>query len=423
VLRRVVVLSSVLALIALVGCSSRDDQGATPTPSPSVALTASDTGVTPDEIRIAVVADVDNPIAPGLFQESVDGVKAWAAYQNSKGGLAGRQVVVDFYDSKLNPDEWRNAVIKACENTLAMVGTTSAADVSVAEMTACGIPEIAQVATTSQHRGVSTSFGILNGKEGDVLVAPQQWFKEEFGAQGCCKGIWLLTAGTPGALESAQQVRKAAVEQGYQFIREFPLNARDPNYAPYVSAIKSSGANYVGSITDFNQWALLRREAKLQGADSVLVWDCPVTCYDPAFLQVGGDAIEGQYVSISFLPFEDRASAPAVNTYLTELKKINPDAQTNGFSVGTWMGGLLFGQAVEQVVADHGANGLNRANLIAALREIHDFDADGLTGPTDVGAKAGTTCVVVMQVKDGKFVRAHPAEGLDCAPDNVVSTP
>ena len=37
---------------------------------------ATEIGVTADTIRIAVVADVDNPFSPGLFQGVVDGVQA-----------------------------------------------------------------------------------------------------------------------------------------------------------------------------------------------------------------------------------------------------------------------------------------------------------------------------------------------------------
>ena len=37
---------------------------------------ATEVGVTADEIRIAVEADVDNPFAPALFQGVVDGVRA-----------------------------------------------------------------------------------------------------------------------------------------------------------------------------------------------------------------------------------------------------------------------------------------------------------------------------------------------------------
>ena len=75
---------------------------------------ATDVGITDKEIHIAVVADVDTPLAPNLFKASKDAMEGVAKYLNSKaggGGLAGRKVVVDFYDSKLNPNETTNAMI------------------------------------------------------------------------------------------------------------------------------------------------------------------------------------------------------------------------------------------------------------------------------------------------------------------------
>ena len=84
---------------------------------------APEVGVTATEIHLAVVADVDNAIAPGILKGQVDGVKAAAQYVNQQGGVAGRKLVIDFYDSKLNPTEARNAFINACENDLAMTGT------------------------------------------------------------------------------------------------------------------------------------------------------------------------------------------------------------------------------------------------------------------------------------------------------------
>ncbi len=86
---------------------------------------ATDVGVTATEIHIAIVADVDNPFAPGVFKPSVDGIKGVAKYINETGGLAGRKLVVDFYDSKLNANATRQAQIDACANDLAMVGTSA----------------------------------------------------------------------------------------------------------------------------------------------------------------------------------------------------------------------------------------------------------------------------------------------------------
>ena len=115
--------------------------------------TATEIGVTATEIRIAVIADVDNPIVPGLFQGSVDGVKGAAKYLNSKaggGGVAGRKLVVDFVDSKLNANAARNATITACGQDLAMVGTSTTGLTTADDMVSCadqagaatGLPDV-----------------------------------------------------------------------------------------------------------------------------------------------------------------------------------------------------------------------------------------------------------------------------------------
>ena len=89
-------------------------------------LTASDVGITPTEIRIGVIADTGSQLAPGLFQGAVDGVQAWADYMNAKeGGLAGRKIVIDTYDSKLSADDARNSIIDACSKDFATVGTAA----------------------------------------------------------------------------------------------------------------------------------------------------------------------------------------------------------------------------------------------------------------------------------------------------------
>src|SRR5829696_10234389 len=62
------------------------DGGGTTTSGPDAKcdeapLEATEVGVTPDTITITVIADTGSTIRPGLFQGSVDGVKAWADYK------------------------------------------------------------------------------------------------------------------------------------------------------------------------------------------------------------------------------------------------------------------------------------------------------------------------------------------------------
>jgi Periplasmic binding protein len=101
-----------------------------------------------------MIADVDTSLAPGLFQKSVNAVKAWADIVNANGGLAGRKVVVDFCDSKLDPNATTNCVINACQNDFALVGTSANALEDLSDIDGCknaagkaiGIPDLAAFA-------------------------------------------------------------------------------------------------------------------------------------------------------------------------------------------------------------------------------------------------------------------------------------
>src|SRR5207253_1979789 len=83
-----------------------------------------------------------------------------------------------------------------------------------------------------------------------------------------------------------------------------------------------------------------------------------------------------------------------------------------GFGLQAFIAGLLFTRAVNDTIASHGndPNSLTRANLLAAIKNVHDFDGDGLVPKIDVGNKTGSTCLVGMQVQGGKFVRIDPKE-------------
>ena len=93
--------------------------------------------------------------------------QGFAKYINaSRRQLAGRKVVVDFYDSKLNPNETRNAEIQACQNDFAMVGTSAVFLTSVDDMRNCkdqagaatGIPDIPFVTTALVQQCSDQSF-------------------------------------------------------------------------------------------------------------------------------------------------------------------------------------------------------------------------------------------------------------------------
>ncbi len=118
------------------------------------------------------------------------------------------------------------------------------------------------------------------------------------------------------------------------------------------------------------------------------------------------------------LPAETKANATAKNF----VKYVGAD-KASGFAVWGWVSVLLFAQAANQVVKDQGVNGLTRANLLTALKNTHSFDAGGMWGKMDPGAKANSPCFMILDFDGKKYVREYPKKAgtFDCTASNRQS--
>ena len=81
--------------------------------------------------------------------------------------------------------------------------------------------------------------------------------------------------------------------------------------------------------------------------------------------------------------------------------------KTDGFAIQAFAAGLFFQQAVEDATGGEQQQP-DPEGVLAAVAEIHDFDADGMLAPTDVGGEVASGCYVLTQVKGGEFVRVQP---------------
>jgi Periplasmic binding protein len=399
---------------------------------------ATEIGITDSEIRIAVVADVENPIAPGSFLGSVNGVRGWAKYVNANGGLAGREVVIDFLDSKLNADEGRNAVIKACAEDFALVGTSAIFLNNVDDIEACvdqagaatGIPDIAVVATEVVQQCSPTTYAvnppqiICNTQDQhpqtyQANVGRAFYYEKEYGKD--LHGAYIFSQDLKAAENSNRASMTQMQEAGSGIKQDFEalisVMAPQSAYTPIVQQLKDNTSNYAQSGSVFGTTVALRKEAKLQGLNVPdFIWDCTLQCYDRKMLSQGGADVEGQYVSTLFLPFEEASS----NKMLANFLKYTGKDKADGFGVQAFASGLLVQQAIEQIVDKSGVNGVTRKALFDELATIHDFDAGGMIGTTDIGNRITTDCYVLTQVQDGKFVRVTPSKKgtFDCKKRN-----
>ncbi|HZP30611.1 MAG TPA: ABC transporter substrate-binding protein [Acidimicrobiia bacterium] len=404
------------------------------------ALKATDVGVSPTTIRVAIVTDVDNPIVPGVLQGIVDGMQGWGRYANAKGGLAGRKVQVDFIDSHLNPNEARNAIIQACREDFALVGTgallltpgaipdeTGCADSTGA---ATGLPDIGALDTAIAEACSPVSFPFApNAVDCSTATAHPQTFR---GNQGDAKyllkrfkdlhGAYSIAVDSPSVKVTSNVLTHVYQTAGIKSDHDWQVTGSAPQttYTPIIQAMKADKSNYALSLQAVNGVVQERQEAVLQGlSDPNIVWECTLACYYAKVFTDAGQAVDGEYMSLGFLPFDEGKANPTVKNFVKYVGK----SKLSGFASWGFTAGLEFQQAVQEVVSKNGNNGLTRANLLTALKNMTKFNAGGMIGTTNVAQKIPTSCFMVEQWKGGKFSRVYPKKPgtFDCKPSNSIT--
>lgn len=400
--------------------------------------TATEIGVSANEIRIAVIADVDNPIVPGVFQGSVDGVRGAAKYLNSKaggGGVAGRKLVVDFIDSKLSPNAARNATITACGQDLAMVGTSTSALTSVEDVVNCpdqtgavtGLPDIPAI--NGAVEGCAPLAYPINPNAAicsTVDQSPQTYQTNQGAFTYLAKqhkglhGAYVFSNDSKAASATGQVLIHASTGAGITADSTTGLSAlaQQTAFTPVIQEMKSADSNYAYAIGTVNGMISLRSEAQIQGVtDPGIVWVCSAACYDKTMHDQAG-VMDKTYVPLQFLPFEE---APSNKTLSNFVKYVGSD-KVNAFAAYGWVATLAFADAVEAAVADHGVNGLTRMTLLAGIKTLTEFDAGGMLGTVDIANRTLSKCTLLTQFTNDKFVRVWPSKKgtFDCSPKNYV---
>ena len=445
------VVAALAAVLLAAGCSASSSSS-----TPSAAATSSaaatqsaspagsagsgtDIGLTATTIKVGIIADVNNPLVPGLFQNSVNAVKAWAAGLNANGGLAGRKVVVDFCDSQLNPNATTNCVIKACANDFALVGTSANALEDLSDLDGCknaagkaiGIANLASFAFPPESCDPETylvsglgSYCATAKDSPQTYTVPVGDTRYFLAHNSGLHGIWLYDSDDPTFKVTQTPLFKAESglgikEDGQGF---YAVSGAAPQSAltPYIQQIKASGSTFVYDDVTTSAMALLRREAQLQGVSSVKVWLCNSGCYDPKFYAQGGATVNGTYASLVDLPYlSDYTVNPALNKLVTALGGVK-NLDNNG--VNSFVSALLFQDAVEKATANGGT--LDRQTLFSALNNDETtFDAEGIIGPVNIGARASSDCSVLVQLQNGVWTRVDPTKPgtFDCSPANLVT--
>jgi ABC-type branched-subunit amino acid transport system substrate-binding protein len=202
------------------------------------------------------------------------------------------------------------------------------------------------------------------------------------------------------SVENAQTMQAVGEQRGMTFVYSSPFDVAEFNYGPYVQRMKDKGVRMVQFVGSADQAARFAR-AMQAAAFRPDVYLLDPTAYDPTFVRSGGSAVDGTFVFIDFTPLEEASQNAELRLYDQWLQQVSPGAVPSYFGMFAWSATRLF---VQEAAALGGK--LSRANLVARLRQVHDWTDNGLHAAQDVGGKQNSNCWRFLQLNDGRWTPA-----------------
>ncbi len=376
---------------------------------------STDVGVTDGEITIGVVADLTG-VVPGLFKAAPDAVKAYAAMVNDAGGIHGRQLVVEVFDTGTNDNGNRLAYEEACGAVFASVGSESAFDTGGYEaVAACGFPHLAGFTTDDEVQRLPFVFPRTSPGGGSAEyanVGAARYLAEQF--PEAVANAAVFHGNIPVTERSALELIEARESVGWTFTHRQPAGTLESNYTPLALDVKDRGIQALTWVFDVNNIVRLQKALREQGYAPAIV-DVTTQGYSQDYLEAVGPAGEGSYVPLTHVLLEEADQVPALEEYVTWLAEVAPGEDPTSNGLQAWVRAAMFVEAATAVGPE-----LTRDALIAELETMTDFDAGGLIPPIDVGATTPEQgCFVLAQVRDGAYERVFPEEGFHCSPDDL----
>jgi ABC-type branched-subunit amino acid transport system substrate-binding protein len=367
---------------------------------------ATDVGVTASTITLGTVATLSGPV-PGLFQGAVTGVQAWAAYQNSLGGIFGRTMRIDVRDDQFDAGQFRAGVQDLSTKAFAFVSNFSLYDdAGVAQITQSKVPDLG-VAINATRNASPFNFSPNPVQPGGPL-GPFHWIKQHY--PDGISAVGTLYPDIPSSKAVYDGYRAAAESVGFRFAYARGYQATETDFTADVVRMKSSGVKVVDMLAaDVKTVARLAKSMQQQGFEPQ-AFIVHSVAYDPSFLALAGGAAEGVVnIQTQAMYLGEDTSIPEVRLFLHWFHQVKPGAQPDLFAVYGWVSGRLFARALQAAGPK-----ATRAGVLEALHHIDDFDGNGMVIPAGPASKRPGTCYLVVTVKGGRYVRTDPASGFRC---------
>jgi len=370
---------------------------------------ATDVGVTPTSITTGNISILTGPV-PGLFAGAVNGTDAFYAYQNSQGGVYGRKLIDKPLDDQFDCGVNKSLTEANTSKVFAFVGSFSLYDNCGAQVFNANptLPDVHN-ALSRDAGHEANNFSSQPLRTGSA-TGEFQYFKNKF--PDAIASSASLIGDVQSARDSWTGISQVMQSMGYKFTYTRLYEPTETDFTPDIVQMQAKGVKALVLVA-----ADVKSIARIAQAADQQHWHPTFTllgasAYDPTLLQLAQSQVEGDwfYIPAAMYLGEDRSSNKEVDLFLTWLSRTHPGAPVDLFSVYGWESARLFVQALQAAGPK-----ATRPGLIAALKNVHQFDGNGMYPVGDPAGKNPPVCYLIIRVQGGKFTRVDdPPNAFRC---------
>jgi ABC-type branched-subunit amino acid transport system substrate-binding protein len=363
--------------------------------------------VTSKTITVGNVATTGGPI-PGLFLGAQVGVQAYFDYVNSTGGIDGRKLMVDDGDDQLQCADNQSATRALIPKVVAFVGSFSIWDScggklipsTIANVSNSLDPLVTKLPNTFSPQPIQNGWG----------TGPLLWLKQHYPS-----GIGAVGAlvGNVSTVQSSWKGEKYALRQvGFHIVDVESYDVGQTQFDASVIRMKDDGVKIVLlDQADVNGIAAFLDAANLEQFHPEVFFNSG-SAYDGSFIKEAGAAASDIVVDLHEALYlgQDVSTVPAVQLFDHWINVAHAGYTPDIYSVFGWASAALFVQALRNAGSDP-----TRGTVLAALRKVDSFSADGLLAPDDPATKTPPDCFLIARVVNGQWQRESPASGFTCS--------
>ncbi len=362
--------------------------------------------VTPSCVAVANISTISG-IIPGLFEGAAVGTDAYLSYLDStQGGIDGRKIALDSDDDKFNGRLNESDTQALISKVIAFVGSFSLEDQD-GGVVLKQHPDVPNVSLSLSQSTLSLSNTVSPAPAvGGWQLGTLEYFAQKY--PEAIKHVGLLVAQESSAEFQAMGLEATMEHLGYHISYTTEFGPLDSNFQTELLAMQHAGVQFVDlTLMDATDAEHIVSEMHAQGFHPQVI-ESAGPIYVDKFVQLSGgpSVADGIYLdqTNSLYLGEDASTIPEVNTFLVlgaespsrlRARSLHPvrvdlrDALCRGY---------------ENAGADP-----TSATLLAALKQVTNFDANGLIAPSDPGGRKPPSCWLLARIENGVFVRVPPS--------------